>query len=93
MGTSHPSITDAPLIEPTLLSWTTGTTLDVYEALTEYVGATHEFISAQRSGTAHGLLTQPVSHESYDKPVESSEGKAVLDAKFAKNWQIHVAPI
>ncbi|GAB0137829.1 hypothetical protein EsDP_00006082 [Epichloe bromicola] len=37
LGTSHPSVTDAPLLEPLLLSWTTGARLDTREALREYV--------------------------------------------------------
>lgn len=37
LKTSHPSITDGPLIEPLLLSWTTGATINVREGLREYV--------------------------------------------------------
>nr|OQO28278.1 hypothetical protein B0A51_04368 [Rachicladosporium sp. CCFEE 5018] len=32
-GTTHPSVTDAPLIQPFLLSWTTGATIDVKEGV------------------------------------------------------------
>ncbi|KAL7920092.1 platelet-activating factor acetylhydrolase, isoform II domain-containing protein [Trichoderma austrokoningii] len=43
IGTSHPSVSDAPLIEPLLLSWTTGARLNVEEALGEYVRVTDDF--------------------------------------------------
>ncbi|TFB00774.1 Platelet-activating factor acetylhydrolase 2 [Trichoderma ghanense] len=43
IGTSHPSVTDAPLLEPLLLSWTTGSSLDTKEALKEYVRVADDF--------------------------------------------------
>lgn len=90
MGTSHPSVTDAPLIEPMLLSWTTHTTLDVREAVNEYVGATDDFLTFLRSGDKTRLLVQPVSHGEYNKPVADSKQR--LDERYASNWQVHVAP-
>ncbi|KAL7934648.1 platelet-activating factor acetylhydrolase, isoform II domain-containing protein [Trichoderma chlorosporum] len=43
IGTSHPSVSDAPLLEPLLLSWTTGATLNTKEALREYVRVADDF--------------------------------------------------
>jgi len=43
LGTSHPSVTDAPLIEPLLLSWTTGAKIGVHEGLRQYVHVSEDF--------------------------------------------------
>ncbi|KAL6872092.1 PAF acetylhydrolase [Trichoderma novae-zelandiae] len=43
IGTSHPSITDAPILEPLLLSWTTGSSMDTKEAMKEYVRVADDF--------------------------------------------------
>ena len=89
LGTSHPSVTDAPLIEPLLLSWTTGATIDVKEGVEQYVKASEEFLLYQRTGRREGLLAQNVSHPEYkDKGSVVNE----LDKKFRKYWQVHVAP-
>ncbi|KAK5988618.1 Platelet-activating factor acetylhydrolase 2-like protein [Cladobotryum mycophilum] len=50
LGTSHPSVTDAPLIEPLLLSCTTGANLNTKAALKEYVRVTDEFWGFLRTG-------------------------------------------
>ncbi|PTB72691.1 hypothetical protein M440DRAFT_1394531 [Trichoderma longibrachiatum ATCC 18648] len=43
IGTSHPSVSDAPLLEPLLLSWTTGSSLNTKEAMKEYVRVADDF--------------------------------------------------
>ena len=91
IGTSHPSVTDAPLIEPLLLSWTTGAMIDVKQGVEQYVKATEEFLQYQHTGQVaeSGLLAQNVSHEEYKDPEGST---SVLDKRFRKYWQVHVAP-
>ncbi|KAI9661885.1 MAG: hypothetical protein M1821_009125 [Bathelium mastoideum] len=44
LDTAHPSVTDAPLIEPWLLNFATGATLDVHAALKAYVDISDDFI-------------------------------------------------
>lgn len=89
LGTSHPSVTDAPLIEPLLLSWTTGATIDVKEGVREYFKASEELLRYQHHGKLSGLLAQPVSHPIYKDP----EGdKSALEEKYRRYWQVHVAP-
>lgn len=91
VGTSHPSITDAPLIEPTLLSWTTGSTIPVTKGVEVYVKVSEEFLRFQRTGLKTGLLAEPATHATYE-----AHGKSKLDTKmpeeYQKYWQIHVAP-
>lgn len=91
LGTSHPSVTDAPLIEPLLLSWTTGATIDVQEGVREYVRASSEFLAYQHTGKRTGLLAQPVSHEEYRDRKERG-GKDVLEERYRRYWEVHVAP-
>lgn len=88
MGTTHPSVTDAPLIEPMLLSWTTGATINVREGVQQYVSVSVEFLEFVRSGGREGVLKEGVSHPEYDKPVENLK----LDKSIGKYWQIHAAP-
>ena len=89
LGTSHPSVTDAPLIEPLLLSWTTGATIDVKEGVEQYVSVSEQFLKFQHEGQRTGLLAQSMSHPSYNNPEVVGMD---LDAKYSKYWQIHVAP-
>lgn len=91
IGTSHPSVTDAPLIEPLLLSWTTGATIDVKQGLRQYVHASHDLMRYQSSGKREGLLAQPVSHPEYKDP-GAKGGKTELDKEFRQYWEVHVAP-
>jgi platelet-activating factor acetylhydrolase len=91
IGTSHPSVTDAPLIEPLLLSWTTGATIDVKQGLRQYVHASHDLMRFQASGKKKGLLTQAVSHPEYRDP-GAEGGKPKLEKKFRQYWEVHVAP-
>lgn len=91
LGTSHPSVTDAPLLEPLLLSWTTGANLDVKGALKEYVLAADEFFDFVETGKPKGLLAEEVTHEEYGKWV-SEERRKEFPKDMAKRWEIHVAP-
>lgn len=98
LQTSHPSITDAPLIEPLLLSWTTGATIDVKEGLREYVRVSMDFIHYLRNGSKDGVLGIGVTHESYgnDTTDELQKEKIKKMEKMGQNvtkyWEVHVAP-
>ena len=86
-GTTHPSVTDAPLIEPMLLSWTTGATIDVKDGIAQYVKISEEFMYYLQNGHRKGVLKEEVSHPKYDE-----ETRHIGNDKIAKFWQIHVAP-
>lgn len=107
IGTSHPSVSDAPLIEPLLLSWTTGASLNVKEALGEYVRVTDDFWHFLRTthsanssltdgvvhrGETRGILAETVTHEEYGEWV-SKERKAEFSKSLARLWQVHVSPV
>ncbi|KAH6632504.1 platelet-activating factor acetylhydrolase, isoform II-domain-containing protein [Chaetomium tenue] len=53
IGTSHASVTDAPLLEPWLLGFTTGATVDVYEGLRQYVHVVEDFLAFVVGGEIH----------------------------------------
>jgi platelet-activating factor acetylhydrolase len=89
LGTSHPSITDAPLLEPTLLSWTTGSTIDVYDGVGIYVNVTQEFMLFQKAGKRTGVLTLDITHPDYDS---AANGTQQMPEAYQRFWQIHVAP-
>jgi platelet-activating factor acetylhydrolase len=89
LGTSHPSVTDAPLIEPMLLSWTTGSTIDVYDGVDVYVNVTEEFMIFQKAHRRTGLLALDVTHPDYDS---STNGTQEMPQTYQRYWQIHVAP-
>lgn len=92
MGTTHPSITDAPLIEPFLLSWTTGATIPVREGVEQYVRVTDEFMYFLQSGHRRGILGEDVTHPEYDHDVRDAERRGKMEHDIGKYWQIHVAP-
>lgn len=92
LGTSHPSVTDAPLIEPLLLSWTTGATVDVKYGLREYVRVSLDFFDFVNGGEKKGVLGEPVTHEEYGKWV-SEERKKEFPKEMAKFWEVHVSPV
>lgn len=91
-GTTHPSVTDAPLIEPLLLSWTTGATIDVKEGVQQYVKVTQEFMQFLDNGHRKGILAEDVTHPQYDEDIRSDGRKKVMPDVIEKYWQIHVAP-
>ncbi|TDZ41461.1 Platelet-activating factor acetylhydrolase 2 [Colletotrichum trifolii] len=92
LKTSHPSVTDAPLIEPLLLRWTTGATINVHEGLREYVRVSLEFMDYLRNGTRGGVLAEGVTHEEYGKDTMTDEQRERMPEETTKYWQIHVAP-
>ncbi|KAL6866480.1 hypothetical protein ACO1O0_002591 [Amphichorda felina] len=92
IGTSHPSVTDAPLLEPLLLRWTTGAGMDVKAALREYVGAANDFMTYVATGEVPGgLLSEKVTHEKYGEWI-SEDRKREFPKGLAKHWEIHVTP-
>ncbi|KAK2046169.1 PAF-acetylhydrolase family member [Colletotrichum somersetense] len=92
LRTSHPSVTDAPLIEPLLLRWTTGATIDVRQGLKEYVRISQEFMDFLRNGSRGGVLSEGVTHEGYGKDTMTDEQRRRIPKETTKYWQIHVAP-
>ncbi|KAK5704912.1 hypothetical protein LTR97_002023 [Elasticomyces elasticus] len=91
-GTTHPSVTDAPLIEPLLLSWTTGSTIDVKEGIHQYVQATVDFMEYLSDGHRRGILSEEVTHPEYDNDIRDEGRQASMPKDIDKYWQIHVAP-
>ncbi|KAJ4151121.1 hypothetical protein LMH87_011838 [Akanthomyces muscarius] len=90
-GTAHPSVTDAPLIEPLLLSAVTGARWGVRAAVAQYVNATVEFLDAVRTHEPRNLLAEHVTHEEYGTWVSEDRKEAFPD-ELAHLWEIHVAP-
>lgn len=91
MGTSHPSVSDAPLIEPFMLSWTTGARMNTKEALKEYVHISEEFLDFLKTKTPTGLLAEPVTHEQFDQWVSEDRQKS-FPPTLSRLWEIHVSP-
>lgn len=91
-GTTHPSVTDAPLIEPTLLSWTTGSTIDAREGVLQYVKVGEEFMQYLEDGRRIGVLAEDITHPSYDRDTRSEERRNSMSRVISKYWQIHVSP-
>ncbi|KAJ9652503.1 hypothetical protein H2198_008251 [Neophaeococcomyces mojaviensis] len=87
LGTSHPSVTDAPLIEPLLLKWTTGAHIDVVEGVRQYVHMSDDFGWFLRSGERRNLLGMSATSEEYNP----DNGKTA--EKFRTYWQVHVSPV
>lgn len=93
LGTSHPSITDAPLLEPLLLSWTTGSTMDAADGISQYVALTADLVRYQHTGAREGLLA--LSGKDGDGVVKKNYDPARntgMPARWRKYWQVHVAP-
>ncbi|SMR52089.1 unnamed protein product [Zymoseptoria tritici ST99CH_1A5] len=84
--TSHPSVTDAPLIEPLLLAWTTGSTIDARQGVLQYVKITEQFLHFLETGDRKSILKEEISHPEYDESSRPFRGK------IAKYWQIHMSP-
>ena len=91
LGTSHPSVSDAPLIEPFLLSWTTGARMNTLEGLQEYVRITVDFLAFVDTGDSQGLLSQPVTHEKYGEWI-SKERRTQFPKNLERLWEVHVSP-
>ncbi|KAK1756321.1 platelet-activating factor acetylhydrolase, isoform II-domain-containing protein [Echria macrotheca] len=104
LGTSHPSVTDAPLLEPFLLSFTTGATIDVYQGLRQYVHVAEDFLAFLGDGEKRGLLAEKAEFPQYApgvglgmwKPGQGDDGKAREEGEWwdwRSYWQIHVSPV
>ena len=96
LGTSHPSVTDAPLIEPLLLSWTTGAKIDVYEGLRQYVYVSEDFMwflfgNRKGKGEKRGLLKEKAEYPEYDESAGFGKYHGQGEG-WRKYWQVHVAP-
>ncbi|KAK5076863.1 hypothetical protein LTR64_005658 [Lithohypha guttulata] len=87
LGTSHPSVTDAPLIEPTLLKWTTGAGIDAHEGLRQYVHVSDDFAKFVQDGKERNLLALPANSREYDR---KNEG---MDKEWREYWQVHASPV
>ncbi|CAK3960889.1 hypothetical protein DOTSEDRAFT_67731 [Lecanosticta acicola] len=85
-GTTHPSVTDAPLVEPLLLSWTTGSTVDAREGVLLYVKISKQFMHYLETGHRQSILTEPPTHPQYDEKIKD------VYPKVANFWQIHMSP-
>ncbi|KAI1102039.1 PAF acetylhydrolase [Jackrogersella minutella] len=95
LGTSHPSVTDAPLLEPLLLGWTTGARIDVYEALRQYVHVSEDFLQFLATGERRGLLAEKAAFPVYDEGKgfgvwKPGQGESWDD--WRRYWQVHVSP-
>ncbi|KAI1084306.1 PAF acetylhydrolase [Whalleya microplaca] len=102
LGTSHPSVTDAPLLEPLLLSWTTGAKIDVYEGLRQYVHQTEDFLWFLAEGERHNLLKEEAEFPVYDEGKgfgiwQPRQGDNKKDEgqwyDWRKYWQVHASPV
>ncbi|KAF5680780.1 acetylhydrolase [Fusarium heterosporum] len=92
VGTAHPSVTDAPLLQPLLLNFATGATADVRKALGEYVKVTLDFLDFTNTGKKNGVLNEAVTHEKYGEWV-SEEREKSFPRDYAKYWEVHVSPV
>jgi platelet-activating factor acetylhydrolase len=102
LGTSHPSVTDAPLLEPYILSFTTGATIDVYQGLRQYVHVAEDFLHFLVHGEKRGLLAEKGEFPQYDpgtllgmwKPGHGDDAKAREQGEWwdwRSYWQVHVS--
>jgi platelet-activating factor acetylhydrolase len=90
--TSHASVTDAPLIEPFLLSWATGSTVDARQGVLEYVKVGEEFMRYLEDGHRTGVLAEDVTHVNYHEEVKHGRKQKKTSKEIQKYWMIHVAP-
>lgn len=91
-GTTHPTVTDAPLIEPFLLAWTTGATIDAKEGVLQYVKVSEEFMEYLEDGHRRGILGEDVTHPAYNEDIRDDKRKEEMAVNISKYWQIHVSP-
>ncbi|KAF4455597.1 hypothetical protein F53441_2121 [Fusarium austroafricanum] len=92
IGTAHPSVTDAPLLQPLLLNFATGATADVHKALGEYVKVTMDFLEFTKTHKKNGILNEAVTHEKYGEWV-SKEREKSFPKEYAEYWEVHVCPL
>lgn len=92
LGTAHPSVSDAPMIEPLLLRLATRTTLDARDALRQYVAVSARFLDAIGSrAPATGLLAEKPTHDEYGVWLGQAR-KDSFPQEWARLWEIHVSP-
>ncbi len=84
LGTAHPSCTDAPLIEPLILKWATGTRINPIRGMMEYVQVSADFMDEIMDGKRRGFMANGPSH-----PKRPGEGG---DERRTEPWLVHVAP-
>lgn len=87
LGTSHPSVTDAPLLEPLLLKWTTGAGIDAKEGVRQYVHVSDDFGKFVQDGKRRNLLALPANSPEYSK-----DNKGMKE-EWKPYWQVHVSPV
>ena len=92
VGTSHMSVADAPLIQPLLLSWTAGSTINPHEGVNQYVKVSTDFLEFLQSGRKLGILAEEVTHPGYDEDIRDDKRKEDMAKEIGKYWQIHVTP-
>jgi len=88
LGTAHPSVTDAPLIEKLILRLATRTTLDARVAVGKYVEASMDFLGFVGDGKRRGILAKGVTNREGPLGEERQEGRA----REMDGWEVHVAP-
>jgi platelet-activating factor acetylhydrolase len=86
-GTAHPSITDAPVINPKTLSWVSGTTMNGCDAIEEYAKVSVNFLTFLGTGGVTGILKEASSHPMYNECA-----REIGDREVARRWQVHVSP-
>lgn len=90
-GTAHPSVSDAPLLEPILLSLITGSRWDTKAAIRNYANVTLEFLEHIDTGKTAGILAEKVTHEEYGHWVSPAR-KREFPKDLGYLWQVHVSP-
>lgn len=89
LGTTHASITDAPLISTSFISYftnfTSNTTIDPKVAIEQYVRVSDAFLRDLVNGTRSGLLAENATTPNFQ----------LLSNSTVQNdpWELHVAPV
>ena len=91
-GTTHVSVTDAPLIEPFLLAWATGSTIDAKEGVLQHIKVSTEFMRYLNDGRRVGVLAEEVTHPNYDEDIRDENRQEKMSHEISKYWQVHVSP-
>ncbi|KAI5370393.1 Putative platelet-activating factor acetylhydrolase, alpha/Beta hydrolase [Septoria linicola] len=86
-GTSHASVTDAPLVEPFLLSLSTGSTISAKQGVLQYVQISQQLMNYLDTGHRQSILKEEITHATYD-----DANPRTAPPKIEKYWQIHMSP-